>query len=78
MIELNDSNAEMTDRGLEFTANDDAGNPVSGVITLDKNHIAAVTITETTCDNLKNGNIYYYIEYSGTTYIRLPDGTIIK
>ncbi len=48
-----------TDAGLEFTTEDDAGNPIKGVITLEGND-AVVTFTDSTWDLIPNGTVYRY------------------
>lgn len=54
-----DEDAVLTAAGLEFTAVDDAGNPIKGVITLEGND-AVVTFTESTWDLIPNGTAYRY------------------
>ncbi len=54
-----DEDAVLTTAGLEFTAVDDAGNPIKGVITLEGND-AVVTFTESTWDLTPNGTAYRY------------------
>lgn len=54
-----DEDAVLTTAGLEFTAVDDAGNPIKGVITLEGND-AVVTFTESTWDLIPNGTAYRY------------------
>ena len=54
-----DVDAIVTDAGLEFTTEDDAGNPIKGVITLEGND-AVVTFTESTWDLIPNGTAYRY------------------
>ncbi|MBE5954415.1 MAG: hypothetical protein E7257_09770 [Lachnospiraceae bacterium] len=54
-----DSDAVLTEAGLEFTAEDGAGNPIKGVITLEGNE-AVVTFTESTWSLITNGTAYRY------------------
>ena len=54
-----DSDAVLTEAGLEFTAEDGAGNPIKGVITLEGNE-AVVTFTESTWSLITNGTVYRY------------------
>ena len=51
--------AMLTDAGLEFTAEDGAGNPIKGVITLEGNE-AVVTFTDSTWSLIENGTAYRY------------------
>ncbi len=59
-----DDDAIATDAGLEFTAEDDAGNPIKGVITLEGNE-AVVTFTESTWRLIPNGTVYRYRRQEG-------------
>ncbi|MBP3414607.1 MAG: hypothetical protein J6L81_05375 [Clostridia bacterium] len=54
-----DDDAVATAAGLEFTATDDAGNPIKGVITLGGND-AVVTFTESTWSLIPSGTVYQY------------------
>ncbi len=54
-----DAAAIVTDAGLEFIAEDGAGNPIKGVITLEGND-AVVTFTESTWSLITNGTAYRY------------------
>ena len=56
---LEDGVGELTDEGMEFTATDAAGNPISGIITV-KDEIATVTFTRSTWGLLENGSEYKY------------------
>lgn len=54
-----DNTAELTEAGLEFRAEDGAGNPILGVITLEGND-AVVTFTESTWSLIPSGTVYRY------------------
>lgn len=60
---LDDGVGELTPDGLPFTATDAAGNPISGIITVE-NEIATVTFTDSTWDLLENGSIFKYSKSS--------------
>lgn len=60
---LDDGVGELTPDGLLFTATDAAGNPISGIITVE-NEIATVTFTDSTWDLLENGSIFKYSKSS--------------
>ena len=65
---LDDGVGELTPDGLPFTATDAAGNPISGIITVE-DKIATVTFTDSTWDLLKNGSIFKYSKNSDTPNI---------
>ena len=50
---------ELTPEGMLFTATDAAGNPISGVITVE-DQIATVTFTDSTWELLENGSAFHY------------------
>lgn len=56
---LEDGIGELTEDGMIFTATDAAGNPISGIITVD-GETATVTFTDSTWDLIQNGDIYEY------------------
>ncbi|MBP5277298.1 MAG: hypothetical protein J6Z18_02235 [Prevotella sp.] len=56
---LDDGIGTMEDEGLDFTATDAAGNPISGVITL-HGDTALVTFTRSTWGLLENGSEFVY------------------
>ena len=56
---LEDGIGELTEDGIVFTATDAAGNPISGIITVD-GKTATVTFTDSTWDYIQNGDIYEY------------------
>ena len=51
--------------GINFTATDAAGNPISGMITLD-GQIATVTMTDSTWEYLPNGTSFQFTKSSDT------------
>lgn len=59
MTTLEDGIGELTEDGIVFTATDAAGNPISGIITVD-GKTATVTFTDSTWDYIQNGDIYEY------------------
>lgn len=65
LTSLDDGVGELTDEGLQFTATDAAGNPISGVITIE-DEMATVTFTDSTWGYLENGDSYVYIKSSDT------------
>lgn len=65
LTRLSDGVGELTPEGLRFTATDAAGNPISGIITVE-NEIATVTFTDSTWDYLGNGAAYQYKKSTGT------------
>ena len=60
---LDDGVGELTDEGMTFTATDAAGNPISGIITVEHN-TATVTFTDSTWDLIENGTVYQYSKSS--------------
>ena len=56
---------ELTEDGMRFTATDAAGNPISGVITVE-DQMATVTFTDSTWTYLPNGSSYQYTKSSDT------------
>ena len=60
---LDDGIGELTPEGLSFTATDAAGNPISGIITVEE-QIATVTFTDSTWALLENGTTYLYTKSS--------------
>ena len=65
LTRLSDGVGELTPEGMRFTATDAAGNPISGIITVE-NEIATVTFTDSTWDYLENGAAYQYKKSAGT------------
>ena len=65
LIEMTDGVGELTDEGLNFTATDMSGNPISGVITVE-NNMATVTFTNSTWEYLENGYSVQYQKSSDT------------
>ncbi len=68
LTDLSDGVGEVTEEGLTFTATDAAGNPITGVITLDGEK-ATVTFTESTWSNIANGDTFEYTKTSDTPTI---------
>lgn len=62
---LNDGIGELTPEGMLFTATDAAGNPISGIITVE-NQIATVKFTDSTWELLENGSVFQYSKSSDT------------
>ena len=60
---LSDGIGELTADGLTFTATDAAGNPISGVITVE-DQIATVIFTNSTWGYLPNGSSFQYTKSS--------------
>lgn len=65
---LDDGVGKLTAEGMLFTATDPAGNPISGVITVEE-ELAKVTFTDSTWTYLENGTAYEYIKSSETPNI---------
>lgn len=65
---LEDGVGEMTAEGMNFTATDAAGNPISGVITVDR-ETATVTFTDSTWSLLEAGSAFQYHKTSDTPNI---------
>lgn len=65
---LDDGVGELTPEGMVFTATDAAGNPISGIITIEE-QIATVTFTDSTWDLLENGTSYTYSKSSDVANI---------
>ncbi len=62
---LTDGVGELTAEGLRFTATDAAGNPISGIITVE-GKTATVTFTDSTWEYLENGSAFTYVKSSDT------------
>ena len=60
---LDDGVGELTPEGMVFTATDAAGNPISGMITVE-DEIATVTFTDSTWSLIENGTSYMYSKSS--------------
>ena len=60
---LDDGVGELTSEGMNFTATDAAGNPISGIITVE-DQIATVMFTDSTWELLENGTAYMYTKSS--------------
>ncbi len=65
LTSLSDGVGELTSEGMLFTATDAAGNPISGVITID-GQTATVTFTDSTWSLLENGTAFQYSKSSVT------------
>lgn len=65
---LDDGIGELTPEGMVFTATDAAGNPISGIITVEE-QIATVTFTDSTWSLLENGTSYMYNKSSDVANI---------
>ncbi len=65
---LDDGVGELTAEGLKFTATDAAGNPISGVITVE-NKTATVTFTDSAWEYLENGSSFQYSKCSDSPNI---------
>ena len=65
---LDDGIGELTEEGMAFTATDAAGNPISGMITVE-GETATVTFTDSTWDYLENGSAFEYTKSSDTPNI---------
>ncbi len=65
---LDDGVGELTPEGMVFTATDAAGNPISGIITVE-DEIATVTFTDSTWSLLENGTSYMYNKSSDVANI---------
>lgn len=63
LTSITDGLGTLTDEGIEFTATDAAGNPISGIITFE-GHDATVTFTDSTWSGIENGDSYTYEYYS--------------
>lgn len=63
LTSLSDGIGELTVEGMNFTATDAAGNPISGVITV-KEETATVTFTNSTWHYLQNGSTFEYTKSS--------------
>ena len=63
LCSLDDGVGELSEEGMLFTATDPAGNPISGVITMEDD-LAKVTFTDSTWTYLENGATYEYIKSS--------------
>lgn len=63
LTSLDDGIGELTDDGMNFTATDSAGNPISGVITVE-GQTATVTFTDSTWGYLQNGDTFRYTKSS--------------
>lgn len=65
---LDDGVGELTLEGMVFTATDAAGNPISGIITVE-DEIATVTFTDSTWSLLENGTSYMYSKSSNVANV---------
>lgn len=65
---LDDGIGELTPEGMVFTATDAAGNPISGIITVEE-QIATVTFMDSTWSLLENGTSYMYNKSSDVANI---------
>ncbi len=65
---LYDGVGELVEEGMAFTATDAAGNPISGMITIEGER-ATVTFTDSTWEYLENGSVYKYTKSSDTPNI---------
>ncbi len=63
LCSLEDGVGDLTAEGMTFTATDPAGNPISGVITVEEG-LAKVTFTDSTWEYLENGTTYEYVKSS--------------
>ena len=63
LASFDDGVGELTEEGLRFTATDMAGNPISGIITVE-NGTATVTFTDSTWEYIENGTSYKYTKDS--------------
>ncbi len=63
LTSLSDGIGDLTTDGMEFTATDASGNPISGIITV-KDQTATVTFTDSTWDYLQNGSSFQYTKSS--------------
>lgn len=63
-----DGIGELTAEGMNFTATDPAGNPISGVVTIE-GQTATVTFTSSTWIYLENGASFQYTKSSNTPNI---------
>lgn len=63
LASFDDGVGELTEEGMLFTATDMAGNPISGVITVE-NQTATVTFTDSTWEYLESGASYEYTKSS--------------
>lgn len=68
---------ELTDEGMKFTATDAAGNPISGVITVE-DQTATVTFTNSTWDYLPNGSTYMFTKSSNRSYDENPEEDVTE
>ena len=65
---LSDGVGELTADGMLFTATDAAGNPISGIITV-QDQTATVTFTDSTWEYLENGSAFQYSNSSDVPII---------
>jgi len=63
LTSLSNGGGELTDKGIDFTATDAAGNPISGTITFEGDQ-ATVTFTDSTWDYLPNGTNFTFDKQS--------------
>ena len=68
LTDLDDGIGTIGTNGMEFTATDAAGNPISGVITLE-GETASVTFTDSTWELLESGSVFNYTKSSDTPNI---------
>lgn len=69
LTSLEDGAGELSADVLLFEATDDAGNPISGIITSDVQG-ATVTFTDSTWAYLPNGSSFQYTKASDTPNLR--------
>lgn len=62
---LTDGVGELTEEGMTFTATDAAGNPISGIITVE-GQTGTVTFTDSTWELIENGSAFAYDKSSDT------------
>lgn len=65
---MDDGVGELTQEGMVFTATDAAGNPISGIITVE-DEIAIVTFTDSIWSLLENGTSYMYSKSSDVSNV---------
>jgi len=68
LTSLSDGIGELTAQGMNFTATDSSGNPISGIITAD-GQTATVTFTNSTWEYLENGSSFQYKKSSDIPHI---------
>lgn len=63
LASFDDGMGELTEEGMYFTATDMAGNPIRGIIIVEKG-TARVTFTDSTWEYIENGTSYEYTKAS--------------